>query len=338
MATGANKDVLFILSIDTEEEWNWQGPFPEENCSVTNIQRLPEFHGFCRGLGIRPTYFVDYAVAADPQAAKTVKNILEAEDSELGAHLHSWCNPPFFGQTTEAESHLVNLPAEQLEAKLDALIGKLVEEFGVLPKSFRSGRWGVDGKVLQQLRASGIQTDSSVYPFYQNEFFSCQGAPLDSYWPDLNDPLAEGAQRDILELPVSVGFNRSNFARSEKVYRWISESPLRHFRLVGFFWQLKLLRKLYLSPELCSAAEMTGLVDSLLKRDQPVLHMYLHSSSLIEGVTGLIETQDALQEMCSRIQQVIKYLQQKQVNLRFCTISEARDILAARNANEGILK
>lgn len=338
MSRSKSKDVLFVLSVDTEEEWDWQGPFPEQNCSVSNIHKLPEFQAFCQQQGIRPTYFVDYAVAANEQAADTIRKVLKDGQAEVGAHLHPWCNPPLYGETSEAESHVVNLPPEQVAAKLDLLLERLVKEFAVEPKSFRTGRWGINGSVLQQLKERGIEVDSSVYPFYQNEYFSCQSSPLDGYWPDLSNPLKPGCQRDILELPVSVGFNRSDFAKSEALYRVLSESPLRHFRLVGLFWQLKLLRKLYLSPELCGAAEMTGLVNALLKREQPVLHMYLHSSSLIEGVTGLIDTQDALQEMCSRIQQVIEYLQQRQINVRFCTISEARNILATRNANEGILK
>lgn len=338
MTKNTAKDVLFVMSVDTEEEWDWDGAFPEENCSVNNIHQLPAFHAHCQQLGIRPTYLTDYAVASNPKSAAALKQILADNDSELGAHLHPWCNPPYYGETNEFASHVVNLPVEHVEAKLAALIEKLTKVFERQPRSFRTGRWGVDGNVLQLLSRYGIDIDSSVYPFYQNEFFSCQQSPLDSYWPDFNDPLRPGAQRDILQVPVSVGFNRSNFRRSEQLYRLISETPLRHFRLVGLFWQLKLLRKIYLSPELCTASEMKGLVDALLKRGRPVLHMYLHSSSLLDGVTGLLDATGAQQEICRRISAVIQHLQTKDVNVQFCTLSEAKDILATRNAGEGILQ
>ncbi|MFT5814595.1 MAG: hypothetical protein ACI9VT_002356, partial [Psychroserpens sp.] len=55
--------ILFVLSIDTEEEWDWSGPFPQHIVNVTNIDKLPAFNNICENLGVRPTYFVDYAVA-----------------------------------------------------------------------------------------------------------------------------------------------------------------------------------------------------------------------------------------------------------------------------------
>ena len=39
MARHSKPDVLFILSIDTEEEWDWSGPFSKSNFSVDNIQK-----------------------------------------------------------------------------------------------------------------------------------------------------------------------------------------------------------------------------------------------------------------------------------------------------------
>ncbi|MBW8191618.1 polysaccharide deacetylase family protein [Neiella marina] len=332
-----HKDVLFVLSVDTEEEWNWSGPFPEAQCSVANVHMLPVFQDHCRKLGIRPTYFTDYAVAANEQAADVLKSVLEPGDSELGAHLHPWCNPPFYGPTLEFESHVVNLPEEQVAAKLDALLVKLTTVFERQPKSFRTGRWGVDEKTLRLLASRGVDVDSSVYPFYKNDFFSCESSPLDAYWPEWQNPLNSGDQREILELPVSVGFSRKNFELYEAIHKLISRPPFSYFRLVGFFWHLKLFRKLYLSPELCNAKEMNALVDVLLKRDQPVLHMYLHSSSLIDGVTGLVDAKGAISEICSRIQKVVEHLGER-ANLRFCTVSEARDILQARNSNQGVLR
>ena len=44
--------LLFVLSVDTEEEFDWEGGFPQENCSVDNIRYLPEFHQFCESLNI----------------------------------------------------------------------------------------------------------------------------------------------------------------------------------------------------------------------------------------------------------------------------------------------
>jgi len=47
--------VRFLLSVDTEEEFDWGGRFPQEDCSVENIQCIPAFQEFCETIDIRPT-------------------------------------------------------------------------------------------------------------------------------------------------------------------------------------------------------------------------------------------------------------------------------------------
>ena len=45
-----NDKTIFLLSVDAEEEFNWNGSFPQENCEVTNIQRIPKLQKFCEFL------------------------------------------------------------------------------------------------------------------------------------------------------------------------------------------------------------------------------------------------------------------------------------------------
>ena len=67
---------LFLLTIDTEEEWDWNGPFPTPPFSTRNIDEIPAFQDFCRELGVRPTYFVDHAVADDEKNAALLERLL----------------------------------------------------------------------------------------------------------------------------------------------------------------------------------------------------------------------------------------------------------------------
>lgn len=316
------QSALFIMTIDTEEEWDWNGPFPESDCSVSNVQKIPEFQAFCESLGIRPTYFVDYAAADNDKAANALREAMAKDHCEIGAHLHPWCNPPFFGKTTEAESHVVNLPIQQVEQKLDALIESIVRKFERYPRSFRTGRWGINAPVLKLLNDRGFLVDSSVYPYYENEFFSCKPSPLTAYWPDLNNPLIEGIQRNIMEIPVTAGFTRRSFERWDKIIDRCSQPPLSHFRSVGMLWHSGIVKKLYLSPELTNADDMLSLVHNSLLRGNPIVHMYLHSSSLIDGATGLLKSENALQTIMSRINKVVTTLQQSTL-IDFVTATEA---------------
>jgi hypothetical protein len=54
-------DVIFTLSVDTEEEWDWAGEFPQNNLSVSNVRLLPKLQDLCGRIEVRPIYFTDYA-------------------------------------------------------------------------------------------------------------------------------------------------------------------------------------------------------------------------------------------------------------------------------------
>lgn len=324
-----NEPVLFVLSVDTEEEWDWSAPFPQQDFSVSNVARLADFQHMCDGIGIKPTYFVDYAVADNTSAVEVLKPLVKDSNCEIGAHLHPWCNPPFIGYVGEKESHVVNLPIEQVEQKLEVLVNLLTKQFGSAPRSFRTGRWGIDGKVMQLLVKHGFKLDSSVYPFYQNDFYSCQGAPTLPYWPSLSNPLEEDSQEEIFELPITAGFNHTNFALCEKLYRAFAHPAISWSHLIGIAWHTHLLRKSYLSPELFNVDEMLNLCRIALKKNYPVLHMFMHSSSLIDNNNSLIGKHNAYEHISGAVKQVVTRLQE-QTDIEFCTISEAAKILQQR--------
>ncbi|MFT5813093.1 MAG: hypothetical protein ACI9VT_000833, partial [Psychroserpens sp.] len=302
---------------------DWSGPFPQHIVNVTNIDKLPAFNNICENLGVRPTYFVDYAVADNDHAVEKMLSFTAKNNCEIGAHLHPWCNPPYFGDVGEAESHVVNLPSEQVYKKLDALMSRIKAGFGVKPKSFRTGRWGIDKNVMALLVKSGITVDSSVYPFYENEYFSCNGASSLPYWPDLTNPLNRDSQNKIYELPVTVGFNRQNFEFANKVHRAFSTPPLSWTRFNGLAWHTNLLRKTYLCPELSSSRDMLALCETVIKKGYPILHMYMHSSSMLVNQNGLLGSQQEPFEFITDALSIVVNQLKSKYSIEFCTISEA---------------
>jgi len=332
--TKQNKpSVLFVLSVDTEEEWDWKTEFPQYDVQVENIQGIQKFQQECNSIGIRPTYFVDYPVANCSRSAQVLKSIDEEGQCEIGAHLHPWCNPPMTAENDEFASHVVNLSIDLVEQKLVNLLEQLRASFGKDIHSFRTGRWGINASVMKLLIKHGITIDSSIYPFYSNHYFNCDGAPVEPYWPDLSDPLkahSNELQSDIFEIPVSAGFNHAKFALCSKIHKFISNSFLSFLRVPGIIWQLKLLRKIYLSPELSKSSDMQTLIKVLLKRKSPIIHMNLHSSSLISlPYSNHPFTQE---QILDNMKQTVRYLQEN-ANVTFCTISEAKKILTQ---NQGI--
>lgn len=314
-------EIQFILSVDTEEEFDWGEGFPQQNCSIENIKQIPAFQAFCDQLGVRPTYLIDYPVAQDLQAAAVFRGFVQQGKAEVGAHLHPWCNPPLTEENGEYESHIIHLPGDLIRSKLKVLTDAIYTNIGIAPTCFRTGRWGTDAKVIQALLDAQFLVDSSVIPLYENQYFSFLDSPNQPYWPDLDDPLAEGAQRELLEIPVSSGFTRSNYIFWRKLHKTFSGKRLRHLHLIGLLCRLKLVKKVYLSPELANTSDMKALVGAEIRNKNTVIHMFFHSSSLITSTNGYSQNDSDVVRLHQRIREVVLYLREN-ANVTFCTISE----------------
>jgi hypothetical protein len=86
------------------------------------------------------------------------------------------------------------------------------------------------------------------------------------------------------------------------------------------------MRKNYLCPELSSVDDMINLCEVVIDKGYPLLHMYMHSSSLLENTNNMLGQNNAFNHLCKSIEQVVGYLE-KHYELEFCTISEAANKL-----------
>jgi hypothetical protein len=55
--------IPFVVTVDTEEEWDWASGYPTGPTHTTNIRRLPAFHDVCEKFGAAVTFFVNHASA-----------------------------------------------------------------------------------------------------------------------------------------------------------------------------------------------------------------------------------------------------------------------------------
>ncbi|MDO3722586.1 WalW protein [Marinobacter sp. chi1] len=312
------REIKFVLSIDTEEEWDWEGPFPNRVISVENVSHLSTFQRQVRGMGLRPTYFLDYAVIENEYSRQILADLYKSEpEIEYGAHLHPWVTPPVVHAGSEASSHIVNLPMDTVSAQLRSLTKAIENVTGQKPTSFRSGRWGITDPILQELAKQGYLVDSSIYPFYETEWFSC--ADYDS-WPLTMSHL--GTTPELIELPVTAGFNHRPFGKAQSLHQTLEKPEWARFRVIGALWALRLHRKIYLSPELSSARDMIALCKQMLETDCPVIHMYLHSSSLLPGSTRYVQSESDKSRLMMRIEKVVNFLR-SQCHLKAETITNA---------------
>ncbi len=152
----ADKQPRFLLTVDTEEEFDWDKPLVREGYGVEHIPRLAKFQQFCENEGVVPTYLVDWPIARSANAGEVLRNAVQSGKAEIGVQLHPWVNPPFDEEVSQANSFAGNLGFELEAEKFSRLRDQIEKQFGVCPLIYRAGRYGLGpgtAQILEQRRA-----------------------------------------------------------------------------------------------------------------------------------------------------------------------------------------
>jgi hypothetical protein len=286
------------IVIDTEEEFDWAGPFDPANHAVTNIAEQYRAQTVFRRHGVVPTYVVDYPVAADAQAAATLRRFADNGDCDIGAHLHPWVTPPGACRVDSRLAYPGNLPPDQELDKLAALTACITGAFGRRPVIYKAGRYGLGAATPAILRALGYRIDVSLVPYTD---FSGDGGPDFSAIANSPVRLAEG----VVALPLSVSFAGPLSRWGRTLYPKLAGQSGRALHLPGFAARLGLLERLRLSPEGHSAADMVRQVRWGLRAGIRAFMLTYHSSSLLPGATPYVRSISERDAFVARLEQII---------------------------------
>ena len=297
--------MYLAITIDTEED-NWSDY--ESEPVLSNIGRLSELQKLFDKYSVKPTYLISYPVATDKESIITLRKIMEDDRCEIGAHLHPWNTPPFEEERTPKNTMLFNLDKDLQYRKLESLHGKIVENFQIEPVTFRSGRWGFDQTVAENIHRLGYKVDTSVSPYMNWEKYD---------GPDFSDrsPVPQNIQIGnkgnpdswLLEVPATIGFLQDNYDLCNRCLKKISGSALRHFRLMGILDKLNVINKVCLSPEPDNSDNMIRLADSMKRNGYQLLNMFFHSTSLQHGLNHFTKTKEEAEELTNRIESFLEY-------------------------------
>lgn len=271
----------FLLTVDTEEEFDWTQPLQASGHTVDTIARLRKFQQFCEGFGIVPVYLVDYPIATAPLAAEVLKEPLARGTAEIGVQLHPWVNPPHHEDVNQHNSFAGNLPYELERAKFLKLHETIIRNFEAVPLIYRAGRYGIGPNTAQILREAGIAIDTSIRSRFD---YSGWGGPdyrnlgLHPWWVD--------EERTLMELPLTSVFAGALRHWGKTLFPLINRVP----RLPGVMSRLRLLDRIPLTPEGVTIAEALRAVDIAVSEKLPVLVLSFHSPSLHPGHTPYVRT------------------------------------------------
>lgn len=295
----------FILTVDTEEEFDWDAPFERSGHSLEHVPRLRKFQQFCEGMGVVPVYLVDYPIATSPLAVEILGGAVAAGRAEIGIQLHPWVNPPHEEEINNFNSFAGNLPAALERSKFRTLRNRIVASFGVEPMIYRAGRYGLGPNTAALLQESGIAIDSSVRAGF--DYSATGGAnyrdhPVNPYWVD--------DRHSLLELPLTTVFAGT----LRRIGGWLYPAMWRAPRLRGVLARLGLLDRIPLTPEGVTAQEAIRGIDAALGQGVPLLVLSFHSPSLRPGHTPYVRHDDDLDRLYDWWRTVLAHLQGRGVN------------------------
>ena len=293
-----------LLTVDTEEEFDWGAPFTRDRHGLTHVPAIARFQAFCEGLGVAPVYLVDWPIATSPEAVAIIGAAVRAGRAEVGIQLHPWVNPPFAEEVCVRNSFAGNLPPELERAKFVALRDRIADAFGTPPLIYRAGRYGLGPATARLLRDAGVPVDSSVranFDYGSGEGPDYSRHPLAPYWVD--------GERRLLELPLTTVY----WGLLRRQGRWVHPLLGRLPKLTGLFARMGLLERIALTPEGVTADEAVRGIDMALDDGLPLLVLSFHSPSLAVGHTPYVRSDAELAGLYDWLARVYAYLEMRGV-------------------------
>ncbi len=273
----------FIVTIDTEEEFDWSTPGASDDFDVTAIAALPAMHDRLAAFGISPIYMVDYVVAANEGSAAVLRDLLARDPATaIGAQLHSWVTPPL-GSGARIETFAGNLPREVEAAKLDRLVAMIERALGRRPCIYRAGRYGVGPNTFQALAARGFRVDASMRARFD---YSREGGPDFTAVSPGAFALSDDVQGEsaLVEMPLSTIYTGLLRAQGMWLHPMLGRIP----RARGVFARSRLLSRVPLTPEGTSAREACRAIGIAAAEGERMLQLTFHSPSLVPGHTPYV--------------------------------------------------
>lgn len=294
----------FLITVDTEEEFDWNGPFERKGHTTISVPKLQRFQEFVTKYGVKPVYFVDYSIIEDEEAAAFLKTVCQDGTASVGVHLHPWVNPPFDEETSPRNSFAGNLSPELEEAKLVFLCDAIEKAIGTRPVAYRAGRYGVGPNTVDILLRNGFLLDSSVRSRFD---YSDEGGP--DFTAAGSEPIWLGEGRKLLEMPLTTVVSGMLRKQHLPLLKLMNRSSF----LAAVISKLGIVERIPLTPEGISAREAREAIDVALDDGLRMLVFSFHSPSLSAGHTPYVRNSDDLNRFYDWWRDIISHLTEQDV-------------------------
>ena len=257
-----------------------------------------------------PTYLMTYPVVTNDISYDVIYNLFTSNRCDIGMHCHPWNTPPFNDGDLIPNDIMSSENHNNIYDKLETLFKEIQNRFYCKPLSFRAGRWKLNSCVSRAIHELGLRIDTSVTPFVSwmddkgPDFFD---APILPYLFNPDDVLIPKSRGVLLEIPVTIGFFQKNFNICAKIRRWVANSSLSNWHILGILDRIGLMNLCWLSPELSDSKSMLRLARTFVKNGASCLNLSFHSTSLLPGINPFVKNEEDLKEFLGRIESFIQY-------------------------------
>jgi len=315
-----------VVTIDTEED-NW-GDYTNTSFGIENIRRIPSLQKTFDEYNIRPTYLVTYPVATNKESVKILKDILQQGKCEIGMHCHPWSTPPFKEERNSHNSMMCNLPYDLQYKKMNELHKVIGRNIGIDAKTFRAGRWGYNAHTAVVLQKLSYRVDTSITPFTDwSEYYGPNYFKITpkSYWFNAPEIFTSVQKSEMVEIPATIGYLQDNYELCNLIDRLLTSRLGRKFRMKGLLSKMKLINKVWLSPENSHSNQMIKLTKVMLKKKYRIVNMFFHSTSLQGGLSIFVKTIEDEIRFSNRLREYFTFT--CQTGIKCLTLSEAADMI-----------
>ncbi len=323
-ATLNSEPAIATLLIDTEEDFDWTRPVEGTPHSTEYLRHIADLQHVLAAYGIQPTYLLTYPVLMDETIMRNLRRAVERDQCRVGLQLHPWVTPPFSGASTAKYSFSGNLPPDIEEAKLRELMAQFTRCFGVSPRIFRAGRYGLSAHTAALLEAYDFAIDTSLAP---RTSMVHEGGPDYSAYD--YKPFWFGAARDVLELPLCRSVVGWGGEAGAALYRNLSQTETPHHVYTSLLAGSGYAERITLSPEGNDIRAMCRLVHRLRERGQNIFPLSFHSSSLWPGRNPYVQNRADLHWFYDRLSAILSHLADD-IGCRFIAAEEIPPLLASR--------
>lgn len=295
----------FLISVDTEEEFDWNKPFQRSGHTNVSVGKLKKFQSFVENYSVKPVYFVDYSIVENDDAAAFLKLVVESGTAAIGVHMHPWINPPFEEELNNHNSFVGNLPKELEEKKIVKLRDFIDQRTGKRPTIYRAGRYGVGPNSIGILSKLGFTIDSSVRSRF--DYSGDSGPDFAHIGPE---PFWLDQKHTLLEIPLTTVFSGLLRKQADLLSPHFNRSNL----LRAILSKSKMLERIPLTPEGVSAREAKEAIDVALDDQLKLLVFSFHSPSLSPGHTPYVRTEADLDRFYDWWRDILDHLMERDVS------------------------